>query len=205
MRFYPSLPGLLRRTIALDAAIVLLLVLFAWLGLKVHDSVSDLNSLSRGITQAGSTTQDTLRRAGKAVGGVPVIGGQLSDSLQGAGREAGGTAASLGRESRQRIDSLANLLGVLTWLIPSLLVLVAFLPGRVRHVLRLSAGARMLEAGAISPERRKLIAQRAAFGLPYGTLLRHSRDPLGDLEAGRYDGLVAAELEAAGLRDRPAG
>jgi hypothetical protein len=43
---------------------------------------------------------------------------------------------------------------------------------------------------------------RAAFGLPYGELLRFTKDPLGDLEAGRYDALVEAELEQAGLRPR---
>ncbi len=201
MRLYPSLPGPLRRTIALDVVVLVLFLLFAWLGLKVHDSVTELNSLSRGITEAGSSTQATLQRAGDAVGAAPIIGGQLRDSLQGAGQEAGGTAASLGRESRQRIDALAKLLGILTWLIPSVLTLMSFLPGRWRQATRLTAGAQVLAAGAHSVERRRLIAQRAAFGLPYGVLLRHTRDPLGDLEAGRYDALVAAELEAAGLRD----
>jgi len=201
VRLYPSLPGPLRRTIASDAAVVILLLLFAWLGLKVHHSVTGLNSLSRGIIEAGSTTRATLQRAGDAVGAAPIIGGQLRDSLQGAGRETGGTAAALGRESRQRIDSLANLLGILTWVIPSLLTLVVFLPGRWRQATRLTAGAEVLAAGAQSVEQRRLIAHRAAFGLPYGALLRHTRDPLGDLEAGRYDALVAAEFEAAGLRD----
>jgi hypothetical protein len=41
---------------------------------------------------------------------------------------------------------------------------------------------------------------RAAFSLPYGQLLQYTRDPLGDLEDGRYDALVAAALEDAGLR-----
>ena len=41
---------------------------------------------------------------------------------------------------------------------------------------------------------------RAAFALPYGELLRFTRDPLGDLEAGRYDALVDAALDDAGLR-----
>lgn len=204
MRYYPSLPPALRKTVTLDVAVVVLLLLFAWLGFRVHDSVAELSSLSQGVTEAGSTTQSTLREAGDAVGRAPIVGGQLRDALQSAGTEAGGTAAALGRESRERIDRLANLLGTVTWLIPSLLVLVNFLPGRVRLITRLTAGSRMLEAGgAVSLERRRLIAQRAAFGLPYGALLRHTRDPLGDLEAGRYDALVAAELEEAGLRDRP--
>ena len=41
---------------------------------------------------------------------------------------------------------------------------------------------------------------RAAFSLPYGQLLAYTRDPLGDLEQGRYDALVEAVLEDAGLR-----
>jgi hypothetical protein len=41
---------------------------------------------------------------------------------------------------------------------------------------------------------------RAAFALPYGRLLEYTRDPLGDLAAGRYDALVAAALDEAGLR-----
>ena len=65
---------------------------------------------------------------------------------------------------------------------------------------RLNAAAKVV--GELSPERRRLMAMRAAFGLPYGDLLRYTQDPLGDLEAGRYDALVAAELEQAGLRPR---
>src|SRR3712207_7698719 len=41
---------------------------------------------------------------------------------------------------------------------------------------------------------------RAMCSLPYGALLRHTRDPLGDLAAERYDALVAAAFEDAGLR-----
>jgi hypothetical protein len=203
VRLYPSLPGALRRTVALDAALVLLLLLFAWLGFKVHDAVAELNSLSRGVVDAGTQTQDTLRQAGDAVGAVPIVGGQLSESLEGAAQDTGGAVVAAGRESEERVSALADLLGVLTWLVPSLIVLALMLPDRVRQVRRLTAGAKVLEAGgALSTERRRLIAQRAAFGLPFGALLAHTADPLGDLEAGRYDALVAAELEAAGLRPR---
>lgn len=41
---------------------------------------------------------------------------------------------------------------------------------------------------------------RAAFSLPYPALARHTSDPFGDLVAERYDPLVAAALEDAGLR-----
>jgi hypothetical protein len=203
VRLYPSLPGPLRRTVALDAALILLLLLFAWLGFKVHDAVAELNSLSRGVVDAGTQTRDTLRQAGDAVGAVPIVGGQLRGSLQDAAQQTGGAVVAAGRESEERVTALADLLGVLTWLIPSLIVLALMLPDRLRQVRRLTAGAKVLEAGgALSVERRRLIAQRAAFGLPFGALLAHTADPLGDLEAGHYDALVAAELEDAGLRPR---
>jgi hypothetical protein len=41
---------------------------------------------------------------------------------------------------------------------------------------------------------------RAAFALPFETLLRHTPDPVGDLAAERYDGLIAAVLDDSGLR-----
>ena len=33
-----------------------------------------------------------------------------------------------------------------------------------------------------------ILAARAAYSLPYGTLTRYTRDPFGDLAAGRHDG-----------------
>jgi len=46
----------------------------------------------------------------------------------------------------------------------------------------------------------RLVAMRAAFSLPYGTLLAYTEDPLGDLRAERYDALLAAAFDEAGLR-----
>ena len=207
MRLYPSLPGPRARTAALDAGLLVFLLLFAWLGFLVHDAVEELNSLSRGVVDAGTQTQTTLRRAGDAVGGVPIVGSQLEGTLKEAAGDTGGAVVAAGRESATRVSSLADLLGVLTWLIPSILLLAYALPPRIRQVRRLTDGAKVLaehdDDGAVSAERRRLIAQRAAFGLPFGALLKHTRDPLGDLETGRYDALVAAELEAAGLRSGP--
>ncbi|HEX8104475.1 MAG TPA: hypothetical protein VF533_17800, partial [Solirubrobacteraceae bacterium] len=131
MRLYPSLSGPLRRTLLIDAAAVLALLLFAWLAFKVHDAVLELNTLSRGVTEAGTGVQDTLRQAGEAVGGAPVVGGQLRDALEGAGGQTGGTVAATGREATRRVTSLANLLGWLTFLIPAILLLARYLPDRV--------------------------------------------------------------------------
>jgi hypothetical protein len=43
---------------------------------------------------------------------------------------------------------------------------------------------------------------RAAFSLSAAELARHTRDPIGDLAEGRYDPLIAAAYDEAGLRPR---
>jgi hypothetical protein len=198
MRLYPDLSRPRTRTIAADAAVVLTVIVFAWLGTFVHDSVEELLPVSQGVQDAGRSVEGALNRAGDAVGGAPVVGGDVKEALQDAGRGTGGEAVAAGREGEEGIRSLANVLGWLTFLVPSGLLLSRTLPPRIAQVRRLTAASQVL-ALPDHPERRLLLAQRAAFGLPYTTLLRHTRDPLGDLAAGRIDPLIAAVREDAGL------
>jgi hypothetical protein len=197
VRLYPDVPARRTRTIAADAAVVALVVLFAWLGVKVHDAVAELAGLGRGVSDAGAAVQGGFRTAGEKVGGAPLVGGELRDALTDAGQGTGGQAVAAGRKGEESANDLADLLGWLTFLVPSVLLLSRAVPPRVAQVRQLSAAHQVLRGGA---EHRPLLAQRAAFGLPYGALLRHTRDPLGDLAAGRHDALVAAALEDAGLR-----
>ena len=202
MRLYPELSPQRARTVALDAAVVLAVLLFAWLGTKVHGAVMELTAVSDGVQSAGGAVQGALESAGDKVSGAPVVGGEIGDALRDAGRGTGGEAVQAGRAGEQGIGDLANLLGWLTFLIPTALLLSRFVPPRVAQVRKLTAADRVLD-GEESEERRRLLAQRAAFGLPYATLLRHTDDPLGDLEAGRTGPLVAAVREDAGLSPRP--
>ena len=78
-------------------------------------------------------------------------------------------------------------------------MLSRYVPERVVRVRRLTAASRVIGT-ALTPERERSLAMRAAFGLPYEHLVRYTRDPLGDLEAGRHVGRVAAALDDAGLR-----
>ena len=201
MRFYPDPPGPRINLMARDLATVLALVLFALIALRVHDAVDKLAVLGEGVESAGKGVSGGFDAAADAVGGTPVVGDTLSDALRGAGEGSGGEVEELGRGGAGAAHDLANLLGILFFALPAALLLLWALPPRVRQLRRLNAAVRILRAPD-SAARRKLIAMRAAFGLPYGELLRYTQDPLGDLEAGRYDALVAAELEQAGLRPR---
>lgn len=200
MRFYPDHRGRRVDLIARDLAVVLALVLFAAIALEVHDAVDRLAVFGDGVESAGKGLSGGFEAAADAVDGTPVVGDDLGHALRGAGESSGGEVEDLGRGGAGAANDLADLLGILFFSLPAALLLLLAVPPRVRQVRRLNAAARAV--GELSPERRRLLAMRAAFGLPYGELLRFTKDPLGDLEAGRYDALVAAELEQAGLRPR---
>jgi hypothetical protein len=200
VRLYPDQPGLRIDLMARDLAVVLALVLFGLIALEVHEAVDRLAVLGEGVESAGQGVSGGFDAAADAVDGTPIVGDELGDALRGAGEGSGGEVEDLGRGGAGAAHDLANLLGILFFALPASLLLLWALPPRIRQVRRLNAAARAV--GELSPERRRLLAMRAAFGLPYGELLRFTKDPLGDLEAGRYDALVEAELEQAGLRPR---
>jgi hypothetical protein len=143
--------------------------------------------------------QSGFKDAADAVDGVPVVGGDLADALEGAGEGSGGEVEDLGQSGVDRTHQLADLLGLIVFVLPAAGLLSLYLPGRIAQVRRLTTASKVLDERG-DPERRRLIAMRAAFAVPYETLLRHTPDPLGDLANERYEPLVDAVLEESGLR-----
>nr|MBA3244792.1 hypothetical protein [Actinomycetota bacterium] len=189
MRLYPDLRGQRVDLIARDLALALALVILGKIALEVHDAVDKLAVLGEGVESAGGAVTSGFDSAADAVDGAPVVGDDIGDALRGAGEGSGGEVEDLGRGGAGAAHDLANLLGILFFALPAALLLVWALPPRIRQIRRLNAAARVLQDPA-SPERRELLAARAAFGLPYGTLLQYTKDPIGDLQAGRFDALV---------------
>jgi hypothetical protein len=199
MRIYPEVPSRRANVVVRDLLVVCLLILFAWIGLAVHDAVDRLAVLGHGVAAAGTSVETGFDSAGDAVDDVPLVGGQLGGALRGAGEGTGGNVADLGHAGENAVHRLALILGLVIFGIPAVVVLLSWLPGRIALARKLTEAERVLRPDS-SPERRRLLAMRAAFSLPYGQLLAYTRDPLGDLAAERYDALVAAALEDAGLR-----
>jgi hypothetical protein len=199
MRFYPNIPSRRASTLGRDLLTLALLVLLAWIALKVHDAVDRLAVLGEGVNEAGSSIEDGFDSAADAVDGTPIVGGELADGLRGAGEGSGGNVAELGQEGEDKTHQLADILGLVTFFVPATFLVLRVVPSRIAQVRQLTAAERVLLQRE-TPERRRLIAMRAAFDLPYGQLLAHTRDPIGDLEQGRYDSLVEAVLEDVGLR-----
>jgi hypothetical protein len=198
MRIYPDTPNERGRAVARDSLTLLALFVLAWLALKVHNAVDELAVLGTGVRDTGTAVQDGFGAAADAVSDLPVVGGEVGDALRDAGSGTGGEVADAGRAGEERVHDLADLLGFLFFAIPASILLVTTLPGRIRQVRELNAAQRLLAEPA-SEERRRLIAMRAAFSLPARDLVRHTKDPIGDLEGGRFDALIEAAYAAEGL------
>lgn len=198
MRIYPTVSPARQQTIAKDATVVICLILLAWIAIKIHSEITGLKQLGNGIIQAGTSVQEGFGSAASAVAGVPVIGSQLSHGLSSAGVSTGGSAVAAGHQGNSAIDHAATTIGWLIFLLPGALLLLRYLPSRARQIRQMTAAARVFHDSA-NEHYRRLIAQRAVFALPYQQLLRHTRDPLKDLDAGHYEPLIAAALEDAGL------
>ena len=202
MRYYPEPRAQRSRAILGDVVVVALLVLFAWLGITVNDTFNDLASLGQGVEEAGTSVQTGFEDAGGLVADVPVVGGSLEDAFSEVGAQTGGNTTALGEAGKSAVEDTARLLGWVTFALPALVVLLWAVPRRVVRMRRLRAAGRALD-DAPSAERRRLLARRAAYGLPYETLLPYTRDPIGALAAGDYQPLLSALYEDAGLRPPP--
>jgi hypothetical protein len=156
MRLYPAVGEGGRTTLAADVTVVLLIVLFAWIGLKLHDSVRGLGGMAQGIVDTGTSIRDTGRATGAeirrgfgtaadTVAGAPFVGGQLAASLRSTGersaaavveqaRRSGVELERAGRQGRRDAESTAKLVGWLGFLVPTVLLLSQALPSRLRQV-----------------------------------------------------------------------
>ena len=198
MRLYPQLPSSRTRTIAGDIIVIALLALFAWSGMKVHDTVTDLTAITTGVRDAGTSVRDGFANVAGAVDGIPLVGGALADSLKTTGGATGGNVVGAANAGETAVNDTATVLGWVTFVLPTLVLLALFIPLRGRQILRLTNAHHAL-GGPVSDERRRLLAMRAAFGMDWGDLRPFTKDPIGDLEAGRLEPLLAALYADAGL------
>jgi hypothetical protein len=181
----------------LDTFLVAWAVLWVIVGIAVAHQVRGLAEMSdtvAGVGRATTTVGETLRA-------LPVIGGSLAKPAQqisAAGREAVTSA----REARAHARSVGTLLGLSIALIPSLPVLVLYVPGRLAGARERRALARAIARGR-EPWIDEVLARRALVHLPYRRLRELGEDPVADLQRGRHAALAAAELEWFGVDGHP--
>jgi hypothetical protein len=177
----------------LDGAVVLWVVLWIWAGVAVGHGVSRLAALGDTASNLGAAVTEV----GQALHGIPLIGGQVGGAVERAGRDASASA----RSARDDTKRLALLLGLAIALVPTVPLLLAYAPGRVAAERERIALQRAL-AGDDRGATDELLAMRAIAHLRIDQLRRVSRDPLGDLRAGRVAAQADAELARLELRRR---
>lgn len=195
MPWYAETPSLRRRQLTSDAAVATWTLLWAWLGRTVHDAVQLLAVPGRELQEAGDGLAGGLAGAAERVGGVPGIGGGLRAPLD-AAAGAGDLLARAGAAQQDAVGTLALVLGLLVALPPICLVLLRWLPGRLRW--QQEARAAVALRGDVD-----LLALRAATWAPLSAIAALGPDPVtrwrsGDQAAGRA--LAALELRRVGLR-----
>lgn len=198
LTLYPGEPRRRRNTVLRDVLVVAALAVLAWAGRRVYELVDGVRSVTDAARDAGLSVQDGFDSAADVVSGTPVIGADLASALQSAGAQSGGNVVELALTGDTALHRLALALGWLTFLVPAAFLLVLYVPIRVGQIRRLRACSTVYR-DEHDPERRRLLAMRAAMSLPVDHLLDFTDDPIGDLVRGDLDALVEALLAEAGL------
>ena len=173
---------------SLDAALVAWVIVWCLLGFWVGREVHRLGAVTSSLRGVGGAVRD----AGDAISGlkdIPLVGGAVAapgKDVSAAGRAAQASAD----DARRDVDRLAWLLGLAIVLVPTVPLLVIYLPDRI-------AFERDRRAAAVVGD--ELLARRALVHLPLHRLARVSDDPAGDVDRGDYAALAAAERRRLGL------
>jgi hypothetical protein len=201
VKIYADLPGVGLRQFLTDLLVV------AWVGfwirasVWVYDKVSTLAVPGRKIEGAGEGMASGLSDAGNKVGSVPAVGGQLAAPFDKAANAA--TAlADAGRAQQAAVHDLAVALVILVLVVPLALVLLGWLPLRLRWIRRASLAASLRSR----PSGRDLLALRALTRQPLRRLVRIHPDPASawrDGEQAAMQSLANLELRTLGLRSSP--
>jgi len=138
-----------------DVAVLVAVALFAWLAVQLHQSVGGLGDMARGVRDTGTAIQASgastanelqqgVGRAADAIGGLPVVGSDAAARLRETGdttaaavrRETdanGARLAEAGRQGERDARTTARLIGWFAFLVPTVLLLLVWLPQRLRR------------------------------------------------------------------------
>ena len=199
--FYAQRRGRMLGQLAVDLFIVGWTVLWWWLGRTTQQSVNAVATPARSSGDAARQVAEQVRQGGQQTGQIPIIGSELrkpfdavAGSLQGVIDAADQQVAS--------IEQFGLLLGWLVFLIPVVILVVIWLPARIRFFLRARAAQQFLDSEA----DLDLFALRAMAVQPMHVIARISDDPVAAWRRGDravIHALAAVELRRSGLNPPP--
>lgn len=196
MRLYPSLAADRRRQIRSDLFVALSLALFAGCAWLVRDAVLALTAISNGFTNGAIDVREAWASVGNALGGVPLVGDELADAVAGLSDATAGNAIAAGDAVTSAVTSTANTLALVTFALPTVLLLMLWLPRRLARARRWGAASLALTGPTPPPD---LLALRALCRLPLETLTRATPRPFEAYQAGDYAPLVRALYDHEGM------
>jgi hypothetical protein len=182
----------------IDAGVAVWVVVWIVLGVLLWHDIGAQAQLSDDVIKIGAAVESTGEALG-VVGGLPLVGeriGEFADRIQTMGAEV----EASGQDSRSGIERTAVIAGLGLGVLPAALVLLLYLPARLRWKRYTGAIAAALPGAVNDPAFDEYLARRAADALPWGQLRAITPDPWGDIGRGECRALADAELERLGLR-----
>lgn len=229
-RLYPDLWTPRLGYLLADLAAIIAAVLFVMLGLWVYHLVDALRIIGDGVITTGmklgdvtSHVQNTLDsyhfpRIGPfggekipGIGPIPGIhlpsygpfggGGLPTKGLLSPVNSIARNVVSQGRDDLRAVDDLALVLGVSVGGLPLVMLLLRFIPWRIRKTRGLRSLDRLLHTPGShdASASLELLAARALYTLPFDELLRYSKDPIAEWREGRHYDLAKATMAGEGL------
>ena len=182
----------------LDLGVIVWIVVWIALGVLVWHDIGAQAQLGTNVIKVGAAVKDTGKALG-VVGGLPLVGGQIGDFAQRI-ETMGAEVEASGQDSRASIRRTALVAGLGVGILPAALVLLLYLPARLRWKRYVGAIAAALPCAAGDPAFEQYLARRAIDALPWDSLRAITPDPWGDVRRGECRALADAELERVGLR-----
>lgn len=202
MGIYARRPWRLARQVAGDLFLIVWTVLWWLAGRAVGHAVGAVADPARQIGDASRTLAGQLGQAAEQAGRIPGLGRDLRSPLDDSSRSLGDVTAAA-NQLVATIERSATVLGWVVFLIPVVLLLVVWLPARIRFFRQAGAAQRFLDG----PADLDLFALRAMASQPMHVLAQISDDPVAAWRRGDravINALAAAELRRSGLRPPPA-
>jgi hypothetical protein len=198
MSFYARRPWRLLGQLTADLFMIGWVVLWWFAGRATQQTVAAVAAPARSTGDAARSLADQVRQAADQAARVPGLGGELRRPFD----EAAGSLQSVIGAADQQVASIERfglLLGWLVFAIPVLILLVIWLPARIRFFFRARAAQRFLDAQA----DLDLFALRAMVAQPMHVIAKISDDPVAAWRRGDrsvINALAAVELRRSGLR-----
>jgi hypothetical protein len=172
-------------------------VLWAWLGRLSTQTVDAVADPLRGSRDTAEQLTAQVREAAARAGQLPGVGDDLRKPFDGAAESLQRMVDAADAQVAS-IERAAVLLGWLVFVIPAAILVIIWLPARIRFYRRARAAQRFIDARA----DLDLFALRAMVVQPMHVIAKISDDPVsawrrGDREV--IDALAAVELRRSGL------